>query len=237
MARWVYQSAPDFGLSWWQRVRRFPRSPDLTVWGLRSLAGASLRFYLKIYHRLKAHGLENLPQGESFAMVANHASHLDAVCLMAALPLEYMHRCFPAAATDYWFRNPLTMLVAGGMLNALAMDRKGHPRRSLQACRSVLEEPGNVLILFPEGRRSPDGQLLPFRSGIGYVLAGTPHLVVPAYIGGTDRALPRGGVIPIPSPITVHFGTPRRFADVPPEREGYDQVTADLEKAIRALKP
>jgi 1-acyl-sn-glycerol-3-phosphate acyltransferase len=236
MDKWEYKPASDFGISWIQRLRRFPRSPDMTAWGLRAFAGAVLRLYLKLFHRLKIHGEEHLKQRESFAFVANHASHLDALCLMAALPWSHVQRTVPAAAADYWFQTIPGTVIAAGMLNALMMERKGNPRKSLVACRRVLEEPGNVLILFPEGRRSPNGELLPFKQGIGFLLAGTNHPVVPAYLSGTQRALPRGRLLPVPHPISLHVGAPRRYAHVPAEREGFEQVTGDLEMAIRSLR-
>jgi 1-acyl-sn-glycerol-3-phosphate acyltransferase len=234
---WQYHPASDFGLSWLQRLRGFPRSADMTAWGLRSLAASLLRIYLKAFHRLRIDGIEHLRQDESFVFIANHASHLDALCLMAALPWSHVHRVFPAAAADYWFQSAAGTVIAAGMLNALAMQRTGNPRRSLHACRQVLAEPGNVLILFPEGRRSPDGDLLPFRPGIGFLLAGTRHLVVPAYLSGTERALPRGRAVPVPHPIHLHVGPPRRFVDVPADRDGYERVTAELQAAVRDLKP
>jgi 1-acyl-sn-glycerol-3-phosphate acyltransferase len=235
MSTWQYKPAPDFGATWLQRLRRFPRSPDMAAWGLRSFAALVIRTYLRVFHRLRVEGREHLPRRESFAFVANHASHLDALCLMAALPSSRVHRVFPAAAADYWYQTPIGTVVAGGMLNALALERRGNPRRTLEGCRKVLAEPGNVLILFPEGRRSPDGRLLPFKSGIGYLLAGTDYLVVPAYIFGTERALPRGRLFPVPYPIRVKIGPPRRFAHLPADRTGYDLVAQELATAIREL--
>lgn len=236
MQRWHYQPAADIGLTWLQRLRRFPRSPDMIAWGLRSLSAVLVRAYLKTVHRLRVEGTEHLRQDESFIFVANHASHLDALCLLAALPFSSIQRAFPAAAADYWFRSASGTVVAAGMLNALAMERHVNPRRSLEACRRVLAEPGNVLILFPEGRRSPDGQLLPFRAGIGFLTAGTRHLVVPAYISGTQHALPRGRAIPVPHPIGVRIGPPRRFDHVAADRQGYEYVADELATAIGELK-
>jgi 1-acyl-sn-glycerol-3-phosphate acyltransferase len=235
MTTWQYHPAPDVGISWLQRLRGFPRSPDMTAWGLRSFSSILVRSYLRFYHRLKVEGAQHLRQQESFAFVANHASNLDALCLMAALPWSHVHRAFPAAAADYWYQSVIGTVVAGGMLNAVAMQRKGNPRRSLESCRKVLAEPGNVLILFPEGRRSPDGQLLPFKPGIGFLLAGTNYLVVPAYLAGTERALPRGRLFPVPHPIKITVGAPCRFNQVPADREGYELVARELEAAIRKL--
>src|SRR5437870_335924 len=99
MPNWVYRPASDFGLSWLERLRKFPRSPDMAAWGLRSLSAMALRTYLHLYHRLRVEGAEHLRQNESFVLIANHASHLDALCLMAALPWSHVHRAFPAAAS------------------------------------------------------------------------------------------------------------------------------------------
>jgi 1-acyl-sn-glycerol-3-phosphate acyltransferase len=236
MKKWNYTPAADFGTSWLERLRRFPRSPDMTAWALRTFTAGVLRVYLKLFHRLTVQGREHLRQQESFVFIANHASNMDVLCLQAALPSSCVHRAFPAAAADYWYSSTVGTVVAGGLLNALALERRGHPRRSLEACRRVLAEAGHVLILFPEGRRSPDGQLLPFKPGIGYLLAGTNHLVVPAYLAGTERALPRGRLVPVPHPIHLNVGPPRRFAHIPADREGYDRVTAELEAAVRDLQ-
>lgn len=223
-------------MSWLQRLRGFPRSPDMTTWGLRSLSAMILRTYLRTFHRLHVEGAEWLPQNESFVFVSNHCSHLDALCLMGALPWSLVHRAHPAAASDYWFKSAAGTFVAAGLLNALAIERAGNPRRSLIACRHVLDQPGKILILFPEGRRSADGQMQPFRPGIGFLLAGTNHPVVPAYVFGSEKALPRGRAVPRPFQIRVRIGAPLRFPDVPPERSGYEWVATQIEVAVRSLR-
>src|SRR5204863_10074841 len=115
-----YHPSADFGLTWLQRLQRFPRSADMTAWGLRSLSAVLLRAYLKTFHRLRVTGADYLRQDESFIFVANHASHLDGLCLMRVLPYAYVQRAFPAAAADYWFRSAAGTIVAAGLLNALA---------------------------------------------------------------------------------------------------------------------
>lgn len=233
---WRYRPASDFGLSWLQRLRNMPRTPDMAAWGLRAASSAILRAYLRTYHRMRVEGAEHLNQTESFVLASNHVSHLDALCLLAALPWSHVNRAFPAAAADYWFRSTAGTVIAAGLLNALAVEREGNPRAGLRACRNVLAGPGNVLILFPEGGRSPDGQMRAFRPGVGFLVAGTSYPVVPAYVTGTEQALPRGRAIPVPCPIRVRIGAPLRFDQVAAGRDGYDRVTADTEAAVRALQ-
>ena len=69
-------------------------------------------------------------------------------------------------------------------MNALPFSRKGHVRQTLAACRNLLAEDGNILILFPEGTRSTDGRIGTFKGGVGELVAGTPVPVVPCYLEG-----------------------------------------------------
>ena len=81
-----YETAADVGRSFVDRLRCFPRQPDILVYGVRSIAALAVRGWLRMYHRLRTEGRENLPVSGSFVMVANHSSHLDALCMLAALP-------------------------------------------------------------------------------------------------------------------------------------------------------
>ena len=77
----------------------------MLVYGLRSLVALIIRALLRIYCRFEIIGDEHLRRNRSFVLVANHSSHLDTVCLLAALPLRRLHRAFPAAAADYFFKS------------------------------------------------------------------------------------------------------------------------------------
>ena len=80
-----------------------------------------------------------------------------------------------------------------------------HPGAALETARRVVQA-GNILVWFPEGWRSPDGQLQHFLSGIGQLLLRIGAPAVPAYIGGTFQALPRGRRLPRLRRLTVKFG-------------------------------
>src|SRR6266446_10587502 len=166
MKKWRYDSARDLDQTLVERLRQFPREPDMLVYGLRSLAALIIRGWLLAYHRFEIVGLENLRDNGSFVMVANHASHLDTLCLLAALPLRKLHRAFPAAAQDYFFVNVPRLAIAAVVVNALPFARQTHIRHSLELCRQLLANPGNILILFPEGTRTATGRLGEFRAGI-----------------------------------------------------------------------
>jgi len=237
MKDWHYDTAADLDQTVVERLKNFPREPDMTVYALRSLALLWLRGWLRAYHRLRIVGRENLPRGRSFVMVANHASHLDAPCLLAALPLKKLHRAFPAAAADYFFRSVPGVWLSAVVVNALPFDRRVHKRQSLALCRALLDNPaGNVLILFPEGTRSVTGAPGPFKPGIGLLLAGTDVPAVPCYLDGAGAAFPKGACFPRPGKVRLVVGEPRSFAHVEPGKAGALAVAQELERAVAALR-
>src|SRR5436190_21336856 len=111
---WHYDTAKDRGLSFIDRLKECPREPDPLVYSARVTAALAIRAALRICHRFDIVGREHLPRDRSFVMVANHASHLDTLALLSALPLRWLHRTYPLAARDYFgasgFRLALTTL-------------------------------------------------------------------------------------------------------------------------------
>src|SRR5260221_396644 len=211
MDSWHYEPTPDFDQPPLARLKNFPRHPDLLVYLFRTVANLVVRTFLRVYHRLEIVGRENLPASGSFIIVANHASHLDALTLLAALPLRKIHRAFPAAASDYFFTNVPKVAFSAVVVNAMPFDRKENPRQSIDLCRQLLETPGHILVLFPEGTRSPDGEIGRFKPGIGFLVAGTQLPIVPCYLQGAGKAWPKGKLVPRPLKIRLHIGVPRQF--------------------------
>jgi 1-acyl-sn-glycerol-3-phosphate acyltransferase len=235
MELWHYDPPPDLAQPLVERLRRFPREPDMLVFGVRGLSAVVLRGWLKLYHRFTVVGRENLPSEGSYVMVANHCSHLDTLCLQAALPLRKLHRAFPAAAKDYFFVSTPRVLLAAIVTNALPFDRKLDPRQGLELCGHLLDNPGNVLIVFPEGTRSETGELRPFKPGLGLLLAGRDVPVVPCLLEGTFAALPKGTSIPRPRSICLRIGTPRRYGDRRAGKRSAMEICSDLHDAVAAL--
>jgi 1-acyl-sn-glycerol-3-phosphate acyltransferase len=235
MDPWHYESASDLEQPMIDRLRNFPREPDMLVYGLRMGAALLCRNWLRLYHRLSISGRENLPEAGSIVLVANHASHLDTLCLLAALPIARLHRAFPAAARDYFFVNAPRLLLAAVVVNALPFDRQSNPRRSLSLCHQLLERPGNALILFPEGTRSATRELGEFKPGIGLLVAGTSHPVVPCYLEGTHSAWPKQAWFPRPRKVTLRIGAPRDFSGYERGKESALRIARELRDAVLAL--
>ncbi len=235
MEDWQYTPSEALDLNAVERLKHFPREPEMYVYALRSAGALALRTWLRLWHRFEVVGLENLPQEGSFVMVANHGSHLDALCMLSALPLRKLHRAFPVAAKDYFFRNLHGLGFSVVLLNAIPFERSARASHSLALCRQLLTQPGNTLILFPEGTRTQTGNLGPFKPGIGALVAGTDIPVVPCYLEGAYQAFPKGAKVPRPRKVRLRIGQPLTFADVPDSREGVHRVAEDLFRAVTQL--
>lgn len=235
MDNWSYQPAPDLDLSLAEQLRGFPRQPRMWHFALRSAAAVALRGWMRTYHRLRIHGRAHLPLQQSFVMVCNHTSHLDTLSLLCALPIRRLHRVFPAAAADYFFSSLPRSMVSAVLINALPFERQTRGADSLAVCAALLETPGNVLILFPEGTRTQTGQMGRFRSGIGRLVVGTPLPVVPCHLAGGVRAWPKGAALPRPFRLSLAIGDPVSYGDRAASPEAVRGVCEDLEHRVRQL--
>ena len=215
-----------------ERLRRFPREPDALVDALRTLVAIVIRGLLRIYCRFEIRGREHLPHGgESFVLVANHASHLDSVCLLAALPLARLKSAFPVAAEDYFFRSLPRTWFAAVVMNALPFGRQMRVRESLAICTRLLAQRGNVLIIFPEGTRSRSGATQAFKPGIGALLAESGAPVLPCYVGGAFRAWPKGKRWPRPRKVRLILGPPRSYVG-----GEANAIATELREAVEELR-
>jgi len=122
-------------------------------------------------------------------------------------------------------------------VNVLPIDPKGGDSSALKISVRVLRE-GHPLLMFPEGTRSPNGQLQKAQPGIGLIIAKTLAPVVPMRIFGSYEAMPRSGKRFEARPITVVLGKPLRFtkADLTGEREDYQRIADRVMEAIAAIE-
>jgi 1-acyl-sn-glycerol-3-phosphate acyltransferase len=216
-------------------LRRFPREPDMLVYGVRALIALIIRAWLRVYHRFEIIGHENFRTNRSLVIVANHSSHLDTLCLLAALPLRKLHRAFPVAAADYFFQSVPRTLIAAVVTNALPFARSVRVRRSLSLCWQVLSDPENILIIFPEGTRSETGETREFKSGIGALVAGRDVAVLPCYLQGAFSAWPKGRHLPRPKKIRLVVGAPRSYSSRKANKNDICTIASELHHAVKKL--
>jgi 1-acyl-sn-glycerol-3-phosphate acyltransferase len=192
----------------------------------KDCAAAILRFITGV-RRLPP---ELLPARRPVVFFANHGSHLDAPLIWACLPPAWRDRTRPVAGRDYWERNALRRHLAAHVMHAVLIDRRAVSVRHnpLDALRAALNR-GDSLLIFPEGTRSLDGTLQPFKSGLYHLARDHPTLpLVPIYLENLSRILPKHELLPVPFVASVFVGPPLQCAP------GEDK-TAFLERARAAL--
>jgi 1-acyl-sn-glycerol-3-phosphate acyltransferase len=173
----------------------------LLLGGVRLIAGA------------QAHWQGCAPERRQRIYFANHASHLDTVVIVAALPPALRPETHPVAALDYWGASGLRRYLALTCLNAVLIDRSHHGAADPLTPLAELLERGQSLILFPEGTRG-SGTPGPFRSGLFHLAQRFPEVeLVPVYLENLYRILPKGSLLLVPLICSVRFGTPIRLAE------------------------
>jgi long-chain acyl-CoA synthetase len=108
--------------------------------------------------------------------------------------------------------------------------REAGARQTLRYIGDVTGDGYSVLI-FPEGVRSPSGEMKPFRGGIGMIGARLGLPVVPVLIDGVDRVLSTGATMATPGPVSVTFGAPMHLTG-----DNYADLAQQVENAVRDLR-
>jgi 1-acyl-sn-glycerol-3-phosphate acyltransferase len=181
-----------------------------------------------VWFRLSAAGADRVPREGALLLASNHLSVLDPALIGCVCPreLDYM-------AKAELFRIPgFAGLIR--RLNAHPVDRAGSDSAALRLALRLLGK-SRALLVFPEGTRGAEGRLQAARAGAGMLAALSEAPVVPVYVQGTGRALPRGAVLPRPARVTVTFGTPIRFTRER-GRARYQEISDEIMAAIGRLK-
>jgi 1-acyl-sn-glycerol-3-phosphate acyltransferase len=163
----------DFPTSWGRNYStRFLRN---------AIQGWFLTPLMKHMSSLEVRGKENLEGDAPFIFVANHTSHLDTPLIIAALPPKLRKRLVVAAAMDNFFMKRRVAVQTVIVFNGIPIDRHKINRRSSQLALELVEDHWNLLI-FPEGGRSPDGDMQEFKGGAAYLAERSGATVIPTYI-------------------------------------------------------
>jgi len=186
-----------------------------------------VRTILLVFFRYRVVGREHVPATGAVILASNHVSNLDPPVLGCSL---WRRGAF--MAKDELFRKPLAAWFIGKM-GAYPVKRGAPDRASLKRSLDTLANDG-MLAVFPEGTRSETGELQEPEMGVGLMAYRSGALVVPVYISGTERVLPRSGGMKL-APITVTFGPPIRFVAAEGERAGREEYEAAARRIMAAI--
>lgn len=235
MNDWELRPARDLDLPLAARLRSHRREMGLSGLLAGSVWRSMVQVYLAAAHRFEIIGLENLPAEPPFVLIGNHSSHLDALCLGAALPGRLAHRAIALAAGDVFFGSVASAAFAATALNAMPIWRKQTSRDDLAYLRLRLLEDRQIFVLFPEGTRTRSGEIGRFRPGLGGLVAASDVPVVPCYLDGAFRCWPSTRKLPRPGKLSLRIGPALSFPDLGNDRQGWATVAASAEQAVRSL--
>lgn len=210
-----------------------------------ALVSVSSRYHIGIgsYVRVRAYGRERLAPAP-FLLCSNHASHIDYIALVEALGISH-DEIIAIAAEDFHFDLSVRSRVFRRMFNLAAIERGGSLeslRRCVKTCRDFVDRGGKVVLIYPEGTRTTDGSIGPFKHGFALIASMLNLPLVPAYIDGSYRLFSRHHVFPRPGTIDVHFGDTilldRSGGEAAAPRFGIQAakaLAAQVERSVRAL--
>ena len=195
--------------------------------------------FFRIWFRWKVLHRERVPAKGGVILASNHVSYLDPVYVVSAL-----ERMVVGLARESAFNVPL-----GGRIlrswRVIPVDQSG-TGRGLKTFLSRLRS-GDAVVMYPEGTRSPTGQIRAPQPGIGLIIIKSTAPVVPIKLFGAYEAYARHHWLPRPYQVQIKFGEPLDFADLRAKakqtkdkerlKEIYKQAATDLLHAIAQIEP
>lgn len=179
--------------------------------------------------KVKVEGLEKIAPGGSYVFVSNHLSYMDTPVVLANIPVQ-----FRFLAKSGLFRIPLlgTHLTRAGHIPVPRDDARGAVK-TMSTAAQIIRERAVSLLIFPEGGRSPDGQLAEFKEGAAYIAirAGVP--MVPIALKGTYEVLPFGSGHVRAGSVTMRIGDPVPTTEA--QLRDRERITAILHDRIVSL--
>ncbi|MDQ1471253.1 MAG: long-chain acyl-CoA synthetase [Bryobacterales bacterium] len=226
---------------------------EFPEWNRGALARALRRIVLptfilplaRLFAWIKVEGLANLKNIEGPVIFAvNHQSHFDVPSVLWSLPARWRYRVAPAMAKEFFeahfhperyspaqrFTSGLNYTLSSLVFNAFPLpQRESGTRNALRYAGDLISD-GYSILIFPEGKRTDAGEILPFQPGVGMLAARLRVPVVPVRVEGLERVLHKSARWATPGRARVAFGAPMRF-----EGDDYKAVAKQIEDAVRAL--
>lgn len=173
---------------------------------LRPLFLWAFRWVFRVWSGLRVTGLEHLPAAGPYILAANHECHLDNLFVACFLPRPVQRRMVVLSKKEHFAHWPTRLFAV--LCHGVPVDRGQISAGVLGVCSQALRQDG-VLLIHPEGTRSPDGQLLPFRKGVAVLAHHVRCPVIPVHIEGAHEFWPKHSWFPRRrSRISVRIGPP-----------------------------
>jgi long-chain acyl-CoA synthetase len=195
------------------------------------IAYVLLRFvylFSRLFLRMEVEGLENLRSlKKPFLICPNHQSYLDPVLVCSVYPKSILQNIFHVGASEY-FRNFITSQIAR-LINIVPVDPDSNLLRAMRAGAVGLKA-GKILNIYPEGERSFDGLLHPFKKGAAILATESDLPIVPVALDGVYKVWARKSKRIRFAKVKIKFGEPIHF-----QEKNYEEATAQLKETIQKM--
>jgi long-chain acyl-CoA synthetase len=183
-------------------------------------------------------GLDHLAAVEPPVLfAANHASNLDAPAIFSALPFKWRNRLAPAMRANYFAGKSFQYFLAGLIFNGYLLPQEMEGvRRGLAATEDLVRR-GYCPLVFPEGERTPDGRLRPFKPGIGMLAQRLRTPVIPVYLEGLYEIYSVHDSWPKRGAVRVVIGEPIQISRTASYEEAAEAVRLAIERASATPRP
>jgi len=189
------------------------------------------------FFSLRVKNKKNLPKSGPFILSSNHTSYLDGLIIASSLPFPLLLNTYFLGYRIY-FHHPLIKWV-NKLLRLIPLDTASNLIDALKVCSYILKN-SKILCIFPEGKRSPTGEIDEFKKGAGILAKELNIPIVPLYIKGTYQAWPSYKRVPHPAKVTLVIGKPLTLEDlvkkINPYLDLYKNIVDNLREEILNLK-
>lgn len=181
-------------------------------------------------------GVENLPKinKKPYILVANHNSHIDTLLLMSLFCGEDILKLHPVAAADYFCNTKLKSFFFKTLIGLIPLSRhviKSKKEELFKDINLVLKN-NQSIIIYPEGTRGNSSEIKEFKTGVAHIAKMNPEVeVVPIYINGPDKILPKTDFLLVPFICDVYIGESICY-----DNTSTKEFTLRIKMAVQQLK-
>lgn len=189
------------------------------VWGRGLLWGAG--------SRVVTHGFEHVDWSKPHVLVANHVASFEILALAATIPVNYHFVAKKELERIPFFGR------AWKAARHISIDRQNRQKavESLRHAAEIIREDGGIVVIFPEGTRSPDGEIQSFKKGAFQLAMAAEVPILPAIVTGSEKILGSGSLRIRPGVMHMYFGDP-----IPVEPFGADGIDPLIEATHDRMK-
>ena len=177
---------------------------------------------------------ETLPKDSPAIIIANHNSHIDTLLLMSLFSISKINKIRPVAAADYFCNTKFKKFIFEKLIGIIPIERKISKENISTLFGGIFNALDNneIIIIYPEGTRGNDNKINKFKSGLAHIAKAYPNVpVIPIFVNGPDKILPKIDEILVPFISDVYIGEPLFY-----NKKSTMEFTEEIKEKVFELK-